>query len=72
MLAVNASMKELNLSGWGPNDRASSDAAFLQALAPGLGDNGALTSLDISDNNLTIYGRDMSGKPREHVFGLVI
>jgi hypothetical protein len=35
-------------------------------------DNGALTSLNISDNNLTNYGRDMSGKPREHVFGLLI
>jgi hypothetical protein len=27
-------------------------------------DNGALTSLNISDNNLTNYGEDMSGKLR--------
>jgi hypothetical protein len=52
MLAANASLKELDLSGWGPRNGASSDAAFFQALAPGLGSNGSLTKLDISNNNI--------------------
>ena len=36
-------------------------AGFAKELAIGLGTNGALTSLNVSDNNLTDYGDDMSG-----------
>jgi hypothetical protein len=35
-------------------------------------DNGALTNLNISDNSLADYDGDMSGKMREHVFGLLV
>jgi hypothetical protein len=55
MLAANVSLKELYLSGWGPDrpNGANSDAAFFQALAPGLGDNGALSELDVRDNTIS-------------------
>ena len=52
MLASNTSLKELDLSGYGPDSFASSDAEFAQAFAVGLSANGVLTSLDISNNNL--------------------
>ena len=52
MLATNTSLKELDLSGWGPNDGDSSDAEFAKAFAVGLGANGALASLDLSQNSV--------------------
>ena len=70
-IAANTVLKELDISG-GEYGFQQCDAEFLQIFSVGLRDNGALTSLDISDNNLTNYGSDMSGKPREHVFGLLI
>ena len=57
---------ELDMSG----KHIGAEGAIM--LRPEIAGNGALTSLDISDNNLTNYGSDMSGKPREHVFGLLI
>jgi Ran GTPase-activating protein (RanGAP) involved in mRNA processing and transport len=73
MLKVNSVLKELDLSDNGVASYEGGDApGFAQELALGIRDNGALTSLDISANNLTNYGTDMSGKPREHVFGLLI
>jgi hypothetical protein len=57
---------EADLSGLGMD---ADDAIILASELP---DKGALTSLNISDNNLTRDGRDMSGKPRAHVFGLLI
>lgn len=50
MLAVNTSLRALDLSGFRPNDGASSGAAFAQALAVGLGSNMALASLNMSSN----------------------
>jgi Leucine-rich repeat (LRR) protein len=44
------------------------DRTGITALANAIPDmTAALTSLNISDNNLTNNGRNMSGKPREHV-----
>jgi Leucine-rich repeat (LRR) protein len=52
MLASNTSLKELDLSGYGPNNSASSDAEFAKAFAVGLSANGALTSLNMSCNKM--------------------
>jgi Ran GTPase-activating protein (RanGAP) involved in mRNA processing and transport len=65
-LKANTSITQLNLAKNGIN------ANDTKILAPAISDNGALTSLDISDNKLTNNGSDMSGKPREHVLGLLI
>jgi Ran GTPase-activating protein (RanGAP) involved in mRNA processing and transport len=56
MLASNTSLKELDLSGYGPNNSASSDAEFAKAFAVGLSANGALVKLDVSDNRLRAAG----------------
>jgi hypothetical protein len=62
----NGNETELTMSG---KMRGPGDAIML---VPDVIDSGALTSLNVSDNNLTGYGEDMSGKPCEHVFGLLI
>jgi Leucine-rich repeat (LRR) protein len=73
MLAANSTLKELDVSSSAQYRTASKGGpSFAQAISVGIRDNGALTSLDISDNNLTNYDSDMSGKPRGHVFGLLI
>jgi Ran GTPase-activating protein (RanGAP) involved in mRNA processing and transport len=66
MLTGNSTLKDLDLS------RCSIDSGAAKGISKGLAGNGALTSLDISDNNLTRHGSNMSGKPHEHVFGLLI
>jgi Ran GTPase-activating protein (RanGAP) involved in mRNA processing and transport len=71
MLKGNSVLKEIDVSsnvGFYGDD----GPGFAQELAVGIKDNRTLMSLDISDNNLTDYGTDMSGTPREHVFGLLI
>jgi hypothetical protein len=71
-MLANAVLQELDVSdNWGSTCNStpigvSDGARFAQELAVGM-DNGVLTSLNISDNNLTNYGNDMLGKPREHV-----
>jgi hypothetical protein len=54
-LATNTVLKELDLSGQPEtsrhNARPNVDDAFVKAFAPGLSDNGALTSLDISNQS---------------------
>jgi hypothetical protein len=57
---------ELDMSG----KNIGAEGAIM--LAPEIAGNGALTSLNVSENNLTDCGEHMSGKPREHVFGLLI
>ena len=52
MLATITSLKEIDLSGMGPNGLASSDAEFAKALAVGIGANGALVSVNILNNNI--------------------
>ena len=54
-IATNTALKELDLSS--PNGRAC-DAKFAQAFSVGLGTNGALTSLNMSDNQLGGYEHD--------------
>jgi hypothetical protein len=44
----------------------------IRALVNAILDMRALKSLNISDNNLTNRGRDMLGKPCEHVIGLLL
>ena len=50
-IAVNTVLKELDLSG-GEYDNQKCDAEFAKGFSVGLGANGALTSLDISSNQL--------------------
>jgi Ran GTPase-activating protein (RanGAP) involved in mRNA processing and transport len=59
-LATNTVLKKLDLSGqpatsiW--DARPNIDVAFVKAFAPGLSDNGAMTRLDISKNNIRDTG----------------
>jgi hypothetical protein len=67
MLKGNTLLKELDVSSSGESMPFSKKdgPGFAKELAVGISDNGALTSLDISDNNLTMgaFQRlDMSGK----------
>jgi hypothetical protein len=69
-LKGNQAITELNISS---NELALyGDISGVIALADVIPGMRALTSLNISENNLTNYGSDMSGNPREHVFGLLI
>ena len=65
MLAVNSVLKVLNvannLDGRSSKRTKTNGPAFAQELANGVSANGAMTSLNVSNNNLTNYGRDMSG-----------
>jgi hypothetical protein len=75
MLAANTVLRELDVSSnnWEEFYQMKGDGpGFAKELAVGISDNGALTSVNISYNFLTNYGKDMSGKPCEHVFGLLI
>ena len=57
-IAVNSVLKELDLSG-GEYDDQQCDAEFAKGFSAGLGANGALTSLNISANQLGgYYDRD--------------
>ena len=60
MLAANSVLKELDLSnqGGGHPSNDQIDAAFAKEFAVGLGANGALTSLNLSKNDLTGYYDD--------------
>jgi hypothetical protein len=61
-IAANTVLKELDISGGERNlESQQCDVEFVQTFSIGLRDNGALTSLNVSNNNLTKYGRDMSG-----------
>jgi hypothetical protein len=65
-LATNTVLKELDLSGQPETSRDSArpnmDVAFVKAIAPGLSDNRALSSLNLSSNMLTgPYGSEMAG-----------
>jgi hypothetical protein len=52
-LATNTVLKELDLSGQsGTSARPNMDFAFVEAFAPGLSDNGALSKLDVRDNSI--------------------
>ena len=57
-IAGNTALKELDLSSptneWGENNPC--DAAFVTELAAGLGANGALTSLNLANNDLRAEG----------------
>jgi hypothetical protein len=57
---------------WQTHSPPEAKQAGLHALCAAIKDMRALTSLNISDNNLADYGRNMSGNPCEHVFGLLI
>ena len=64
-IAANTVLKELDISG-GKYDSQKCDVDFFKGFSPGLGANGALTSLDISSNNLGPWdvskqAYDMSG-----------
>ena len=63
MLAANTVLRELDLSGQGANGYSSYslDAACATELAVGLSANGALTSLDISNNKLCGIDEDGFG-----------
>jgi hypothetical protein len=70
-LAANSALKELDLSSnaweYSPHNDAHADGAgFAQELAVGIKDNGAMTSLNLSSNQLTGYGNEMSGKPNNN------
>jgi hypothetical protein len=57
MLKVNSALKELDLSDNGVHTAYGGDApGFAQELALGIQDNGALTSLDLSSNDLQAGG----------------
>ena len=59
-LATNTVLKELDLSGEsGTSARPNMDFSFVEAFAPGLSDNGALTSLNLSSNNLRAEGAEV-------------
>jgi hypothetical protein len=53
-LAGNTVLKELDLSG--SRHYPNMDIEFVKAFTPGLSDNGALTSLDLSSNSLRAEG----------------
>jgi Ran GTPase-activating protein (RanGAP) involved in mRNA processing and transport len=61
-LATNTVLKELDLSGQPEKSRDSArpnmDVAFVKAIAPGLSDNRAMTSLNLSDNKLGPKGAE--------------
>ena len=50
-IAVNTVLKELDISG-GANRWEKCDAEFAKGFSPGLGANGALASLDLSQNGV--------------------
>jgi hypothetical protein len=58
-LATNTVLKELDLSGQPKTSicyaKPNMDVAFVKVFAPGLSDNGALTSLDISSNSIGVW-----------------
>ena len=57
-LAANTMLKELDLSRQGDiHGNGALDAACAKELAIGLGANGAMTSLDIRNNNIRAEGR---------------
>jgi Ran GTPase-activating protein (RanGAP) involved in mRNA processing and transport len=73
MLKGNSVLKELDLSENSVYKHNGGDAlGFAKAVSKGLLDNRALTSLDISGNNLTNYGKDTSGKSLKWLDGLPI
>ena len=53
-IALNTVLKELDISG-GQYRNQKCDAAFIKGFSPGLSANGALRSLNISDNYLGEY-----------------
>jgi hypothetical protein len=59
-LATNTVLKEIDLSGQPQigfdSARPNMDVAFVKAFAPGLSDNGAMTSLNLASNYLGIEG----------------
>jgi hypothetical protein len=60
-IATNTSLKELDISGSEYDDQTC-DVEFVQTFSVGLRDNGAMTSLNLSSNELTgLNGKDMSG-----------
>ena len=52
MLFANTSLQTLDLSGYGPHHKSSSDREFVKEFAFGLAANGALTSLNLSNNHI--------------------
>jgi hypothetical protein len=67
-IAENSIAEDMSCGGTQTGDQDMSALVALADVIPGMR---ALTSLDISDNSLATHG-DMSGKSREHVFGLLI
>ena len=62
-LKDNQVMQELNISSnkLGENSSYDSDMSGVIAISDAIPTMGALTSLNVSNNNFTDYGRDMSG-----------
>ena len=62
-LAGNQVMTELNIAGTdlGKKDWETTDMSGVIAIGNAIPTMRALTSLDVSSNELTDYGRDMSG-----------
>jgi hypothetical protein len=58
MLAVNSTLRELDVSGNAEHSWSKGGLSFAQALSVGISDNRALTSLDISKNDI---GADWDG-----------
>jgi hypothetical protein len=62
MLTTNSTLTELDVSDNWKGAGSDGSAKFAKELAVGLRDNGALSSLNLSDNMLTeMYQDDMSG-----------
>ena len=72
-IAANTVLKELDLSGHPETDelyaRPNIDVAFAKEFAVGLGGNGALTSLDISNNRLGELVLPSGWTEDRHLFG---
>ena len=56
MLQANSSLKELNVSNSAKESYSSGGPSFAKELAVGLSANGALTSLNLSENDLGAEG----------------
>ena len=72
MLAINTVLKELDLSDQGDGDSDYAlDSACAKELAVGLGANGAMTSLDLSYNELGAEGaKHVAEAVKDHVSAL--
>jgi hypothetical protein len=62
MLAVNSTIQELDVSGNAEYSNSNGGPSFVQALAVGISDNRALTSLNLSSNNLKAKGAEIVTK----------